>query len=146
MDKDFFIAIADRLRDTVPALRWIELEEGQLSSTDRTAVAFPCALIDIAYADCKTLGASSGTQRVRATVTVRVAFQRLVPTALTSPAEIRSHALGYLDTLQYIHKEALQWWNGDGLFNPLRRLSCLPEKHGGDLKVYVMTYETEFFD
>ena len=146
MDKDFFIAIADRLRATVPTLRWIEMEEGQLSSSDRAAVAFPCALIDIAYADCQTLGASFGSQRVKATVTVRVAFQRLVPTALTSPSEIRSHALSYLDTLQAIHRKALQWWNGNELFNPLQRRSCLPEKRGGDLKVYVMTYETEFSD
>lgn len=147
MDKDFFIAITGRLSACVPALRWVELDEGQLSSPERPSVAFPCALVDIAYSDCQTVSGSFGSQRVKATVTVRVAFKRLAPTAAMSPDSVRPHALSYLDTLQEIHKKALQWWNGNGLFNPLQRVSCLPEKQRhSDIKAYVMTYRTEFSD
>ncbi len=50
-----------------------------------------------------------------------------------------------MDTLDKIH-EALQWWNGGNLFNPMRRLRGAPEKRADGLKVYNVIYETEFMD
>lgn len=137
------IAVCDRLKALVPDLRWIDADDSQLDSSERPAVAFPCALIDIAYEDCRTHLA--GQQRVSASVTLRVAFQRVAPSNVSAPTPVRQVALSRLDTLQAVHK-ALQWWNGDGLFNPLRRKSCIPEKRSGALKVYTMRYTTEFFD
>ena len=105
-------------------------------------VAFPCALVDISYTACQTL--AGGAQRVRAQVTVRVAFQRLGPSsAACAPQPARLCALSRFDTLGEVHS-ALQWWNGDGLFNPLCRLRCIPEKRYADIRVYAATYETEF--
>lgn len=143
MDKDLLIAICDRIKDSVPAIRWVDAEDSQLESADRPAVAFPCALVDIAYEDCRTHIA--GQQRVTASVTVRVGFQRSAPSNASAPMCVRQLALSRLDALQAIHK-ALQWWNGGGLFNPLRRKSCTPEKRSGPLKVYTMRYITEFSD
>ncbi len=144
MDKQFMIAVCDRLKEKVATLRWIDAEEGQLDTGERPPVAFPCALVDISYVDCKTL--SGGAQHVKANVTLRVAFQRVSQSSSTSaPMPVRLFALSRLDTLEAIHK-ALQWWNGDGLFNPMRRLRCVPGKQSGDIKVYNMVYETEFAD
>lgn len=144
MDKQFLIAICDRLKNEVTDLRWVDSEEGQLDVRERPPVAFPCALVDIAYVDCVTH--PGGRQRIKANVTVRVAFQRVTSsTCAVSPMPVRLCALSRLDTLEAIHK-ALQWWNGDGLFNPLRRLRCTPEKRPGDIKVYNAVYETEFMD
>ncbi len=61
-------------------------------------VAFPCALVDISYTACQTL--AGGAQRVRAQVTVRVAFQRLGPSsAACAPQPARLCALSRFDTL-----------------------------------------------
>lgn len=143
MDKELFIAICDRLEARVPDLRWVDAEDGQLSSSDRPAVAFPCALVDIAYVDCKTL--TGGTQRVKANITLRVAFNSSGHSDTSAPDAVRRRALSRFDTLDAVHN-SLQWWGGNGLFNPLRRLRCVPERHPGALKVYCAVYETEFTD
>lgn len=144
MDKELLIAICDRLRSGVPTLRWIDAEEGQLEAFERPSVAFPCALVDISYVNCRTY--SGGSQQVKANVAVRVAFQRVAASSNASaPMPARLCALSRFDTLKAIHK-ALQWWNGDGLFNPLRRLRVIPEKRSNDIRVWSMTYETEFIE
>lgn len=142
MDKEFIIAVCDRIQSAVPSVRWVDIEDGQLDVRERPPVAFPCALVDISYTACQTL--AGGAQRVRAQVTVRVAFQRLGPSSVAcAPQPARLCALSRFDTLGEVHS-ALQWWNGDGLFNPLRRLRCIPERRYADIRVYAATYETEF--
>lgn len=144
MDKELLISICDRLKSEVPSLRWIDAEEGQLEVRERPPVAFPCALVDISYISCKTY--TGGRQQVKANVVIRVAFQRVTASSNASaPMPARLSALSRFDTLNAIHK-TLQWWNGDGLFNPLRRLRAIPEKRSGDIRVWNMTYETEFMD
>lgn len=146
MDKELFIAVCDRLKSKAPSLRWIDAEDGQLSSSERPSVAFPCALVDMSYVDCRTIPGSFGNQRVKANITIRVAFQKVSATNTDAPTEVRFRALGYYDVLREIHKKALQWWNGGGLFNPMCRLRCIPEKRNDGLKVFTMVYETEFSD
>lgn len=144
MDKELFLKICDRLKNEVPALHWIDAEEGQLEVKERPPVAFPCALVDISYINCKTY--SGGRQQVKANVIIRVAFQRVTASSnAAAPMPARLCALSRFDTINAIH-QALQWWNGDGLFNPLRRLRAIPEKRSGDIRVWNMTYETEFID
>ena len=125
MNKEIFIAVCDRLKTEVPGLRWIDAEEGQLNTGERPAVAFPCCLIDISYPSCETH--MGGRQKINAQI------------------QLREHALSCMDTLDKIH-EALQWWNGGNLFNPMRRLRGAPEKRADGLKVYNVIYETEFMD
>ena len=143
MNKELFIAICDRLKEETPELRWIDAEAGQLNSNVRPAVAFPCCLVDLSYPDCDTY--MGGRQKIKAQVQLKVVFNQTGQTNTSAPAAVREKALEYYDTLNAIH-QTLQWWNGDGLFNPLRRLRCMPEKRTDDLKVYNVTYETEFMD
>ena len=142
MDKEFFIAICDKLEAEIPELRWIDQEEGQLS-VPQPPVAFPCCLVDISYPSCETH--MGGKQKIRAQVQLKVAFVSNGQTNAAAPASVREKALKRLDTLNEIH-QTLQWWNADGLFNPLRRIRCVPEKRTDGLKVYNVTYETEFMD
>lgn len=119
MDGQILTAIMDRLEERVPELQWIDIDEGQLNSPDRPAVAFPCALADMAYVQCDDH--KETLQRVRCQITLRVAFKRLGSTATAAPRAVRSRSMGDYDTLQKVHR-ALQWWDGDGMFNRLRRL------------------------
>ena len=131
MNKEIFIAVCDRLKTEVPQLRWIDAEEGQLNTGERPAVAFPCCLIDISYPSCETH--MGGRQKIKAQIQVRVAFQSGGSTNAAAPKLVREHALRCMDTLDKIH-EALQWWNGGNLFNPMRRLRGAPEKRADGLK------------
>ena len=143
MNKEIFMTVCDRLKTEVPQLRWIDAEEGQLNSAERPSVAFPCCLIEIAYPSCQTY--MGGTQKINAQIQLKVAFEKAGSTHAAAPKLVREHALCRMDTLEKIHR-TLQWWNGGNLFNPMRRIRCAPEKRADGLKVYDVTYETEFID
>ena len=50
MKKEIMKAVMDRIRQEIPALRWIDADEGQLDFQDsRPPVAFPCCLIELYY-------------------------------------------------------------------------------------------------
>lgn len=143
MNKDFFIAITDHIKTSVPQIKWVDADEAQLNVSVRPPLAFPACLVDINYPHCETI--SGGKQHISARVELRVVFNIQGSTNAAAPAMVRERSLARFDTLEALHK-ALQWWNADGLFNPLRRISSTPERRADDLKVYKMVYETEFFD
>jgi hypothetical protein len=146
MDKQIYLAISARLKTKVTDLKWIDYDWGQFND-DRAAVAFPCALIDIAFSDCKTLaaGPEATEQMVSAVVTVKLVFQPQGESHTAAPESSRLIALSPLDTIASVHT-ALQAWNGDGIFAGLsrRRAGSTPRKDR--LKVYNITYETTFIN
>lgn len=139
MNKVFFLAVTNHIAANVSQIKWVDADEGQLNVACRPPVAFPACLVDISYPQCESL--SGGVQRIRARVELRVVFAIQGSTNAAAPAAVRERSLARFDVL-----EALQWWNGGGLFNPLKRISSTPERRGDDLKVYRVVYETEFFD
>lgn len=143
MNKVFFLAVTNHIAANVSQIKWVDADEGQLNVACRPPVAFPACLVDISYPQCESL--SGGVQRIRARVELRVVFAIQGSTNAAAPAAVRERSLARFDVLEALHK-ALQWWNGGGLFNPLKRISSTPERRGDDLKVYRVVYETEFFD
>lgn len=141
MNKELFIAVMDRLKEQVPALRWIDAEMGQLNVSPRPPVAFPCCLVEMRYVRCRSL--TAGVQRIDAQFSLRVAFQGCGSAAAEAPDSVRVQALAHLDTLEQIHK-AMQWWTFDHRINPMQRMSVTPERRNDGLKVYTMVYDTEF--
>lgn len=144
MNKDFFIAIEERIKTCVPEIRWVDADERQLNTTERPAIAFPACLIDISYPVCETL--MGGRQKIHARVELRMVFSSIQgSTNAAAPMHVREGALARFDVLDHLH-QALQWYNAGGLFNPLRRISSRPEPHAAGIKIYKVVYETEFFD
>lgn len=143
MNKVFFLAVTNHIAANVSQIKWVDADEGQLNVACRPPVAFPACLVDISYPQCESL--SGGVQRIRARVELRVVFAIQGSTNAAAPAAVRERSLARFDVLEALHK-ALQWWNGGGLFNPLKRISSTPERRTDDLKVYRVVYETEFFD
>ena len=145
MNKHLFIALCDLLEAQVPELRWIDADEGQINASNnlRPPVAFPCALIDMTYPQTDALQA--GGERVRAQFNIRVAVNGGGSTSSAAPEHIREKALERLDVLEKIHR-TVQWWNYDRQINPMRRQRVTTERRQDGLKVYTMTYETEFID
>lgn len=143
MNKELFIAVQDRLKEKVSALRWIDAEMGQLSVSPRPPVAFPCCLVDMRYLQCRSQ--TAGAQRVAAQFTLRVAFQGCGSSSSEAPTSVRERALEHLDVLEQIHG-ALQWWTFGRQINPMQRASVVPERRSDGLKVYTMIYDTEFVE
>lgn len=143
MNKVFFLAVTNHIAANVSQIKWVDADEDQLNVACRPPVAFPACLVDISYPQCESL--SGGVQRIRARVELRVVFAIQGSTNAAAPAAVRERSLARFDVLEALHK-ALQWWNGGGLFNPLKRISSTPERRADDLKVYRVVYETEFFD
>lgn len=143
MDKVFFISITNHIKECVPSIKWIDADEAQFETRERPPVAFPACLVDISYPHCETL--PGGKQKVKATVELRIAFTLQGQTNANAPLAVRQRALTRFDILNEVH-QALQWWDGGHLFNPLRRTRSIPERRADGLKVYRVTYETEFFE
>ena len=145
MNKHLFIALCNLLEAQVPELRWIDADEGQINASNgqRPPVAFPCALIDMTYLQTESLQA--GAEKIRAQFNIRVAFHCCGSTSSAAPEHIREKALERLDVLEKIHR-TVQWWNYDRHINPMRRQRVTTERRQDGLKVYTMTYETEFID
>ena len=146
MDKQIFLAVSARLADSVKDLKWIDYDWGQLNE-ERPPVAFPCALIDIAFTECKNLAEGQGAkeQMVNATITIKLAFQPLGESQVTAPDDSRTNALKPLDTISSLHT-TLQGWNGSGIMSGLsrRRGAAIPRRD--KLKVYNIVYETRFIN
>lgn len=138
------MAIENHIKATVPDIRWIDADEQQLDTTDRPPIAFPACLITISYPQCETL--MGGRQKIHARVELRVAFGPIQgSTNAVAPTHVREQTLARFDVLSHLH-DALQWYTADRLFNPLRRISSMPERHSNGIKVYKVIYETEFLD
>lgn len=145
MKKELFIAVCDRLKAKVPELKWIDAEEGQLSVSERPAVAFPCCLIDMSYATCNAFAGAK--QQVTVQFCLRVAFVANGSMNAAAPANVRDRAFANLDVIEKIHK-ALHWWTNDRVFAPmpLRRVRVTPERRSDGLKVYNLLYQAGYSD
>jgi len=146
MDKQIYLSISARLHSLVPDLKWIDYDWGQLND-ERPAVAYPCALIDIAYTDCKNLaeGSDALDQRVNAAIMIKLVFQPLGDSQVSAPDDTRAKALKPLDTIASLHT-ALQGWNGDGTFAGLARRRGGASPRSDKMKVYNIVYETTFIN
>lgn len=140
--EEIYTAIMARLKETVPELNWIDIDEGQLEYyAERPSVAFPCALIDIAVTQCEDL--YERAQLCRATIGIRVVQN--IPTSRTNSVATEPVRTNALERYQLVEKvfESLQSWGGSG-FNPLSRMSQKKESRKDFLFVVRIDFATQF--
>lgn len=143
MEKELFIALCDLLKSKVPELQWVDADLGQLNTSERPPVAFPCCLVEMSYPQC--VNHTVWVQRNKVRFQLRVAFNVSAPTNASVPIEVREKALAQYDTLKRIHK-VLQGWSCNRSINPTARASVTPESRSDGLKVYRVIYESSFMD
>lgn len=139
MIKDALIAIQNRLT-TIPELKYISEDWGQLDYYAQPPVVFPCVLIDcdnIAYTDH-----SRQRQSAVGTITVRVADLRLFDTS--TKAQRSDQAYDVFDLLQCIHA-ALHGLSGS-TFAPLTQKSIVKAKRDDAIREFGIVFQTEFYD
>ena len=140
MDKELLSIVMERLHSAAPWIKWIDIDEGQLETEERPPVAFPCALLDLAYPECETL--PGGRQRVKVEIVLTVAFLPTGQTSLAAPQLVREKGMQRFDQLAELHK-VLQWWKPTGCIVPLRRVRCTPDRRFTGAQVYNVAYATE---
>lgn len=143
--KTVYTAVMERLK-TINALRWIDLDTGQLEAgggeTDRPAVAFPCALITIAIP--RSTDITDLSQDCDARIIVRLAFDQQMRTNSAAPANVIESAMNPYDTIADVYG-ILQGW-GDNAFDPLSRISQGKENSRAGMFVYRIEFRTTFED
>lgn len=147
MKKEILKAVMDRIRQEIPALRWIDADEGQLDFAEsRPPVAFPCCLVELYYPDADNMtGNVPVVQRIEAGIALKVAFNDCASFNVNKPIQVQDVAFARLDVLEDIHR-ALQGFRLENCVKSFRRKSCRPQKRPDGLKVYEAMYTAEFID
>lgn len=148
MKKEIMKAVMNRIKQEVPALRWIDADEGQLDFSDnRPPVAFPCCLVELYYPNMENLaGNHPTTQRVEIAIALKVGFNDCASFNANKPVQVQETAFVRLDMLEDIHTSLQGFRPAENCIKPLRRKSCRPQKRPDGLKVYDVLYLAEFMD
>lgn len=121
--KELITAVMTRLKEQVPALRWIDLNIGQMA-TENPPVDYPCALIDIPTGDYSD--ASQGMQLGKLTLEVELYFIIRTPASMAAPEKLRNQALEHFDIAAEVYR-ALQGFGGE-TFTGLTRIRSTRDK------------------
>ncbi len=126
----------------IEAIKFIDLDTGQLDVPTRPAVAFPCALIEIELTDCEDIGAKQ--QNCTAVFSLRLGFNISESTTSLTPEDRRLAALSYFGLVNEVFKKMQGFYNNElGRFS---RKKAYCERRADGLKVLVMPFETTFRD
>lgn len=147
--KTVYSAVMARLKSEVKALKWIDLDTGQLERApvlkpelDRAPLAFPCALVGINIPRSEDV--TDTDQDCEARIVVRLAFNQEMRTSSAAPPPVAPVALKPYDIIADTYA-ALQGFGTDN-FDPLSRVSQAKENSRNGLFIYRIEFKTEFED
>lgn len=121
----------------VSALRWIDLDVGQLEQPN-PPVAYPCALVDISIRNAEDV--SSKIQDVDYRIGVRIAFNFVGETSGAAPEAVRINSTEYFNVRNDVYK-VLQGLSTPS-FDALTHKSSSAEKRSDGLKVINVEFIT----
>lgn len=141
---NLFKSILDRIKSTVPDIRFIDHDLGQLENYEiRPSVSWPCCLIDIdkiQYSDAD----SNNEQMAQGTITLRLGLVKYTDSNNLTPANVFENSLKYYEIENEVFK-ALHGWNPEGFSKLLRRVAAT-EKRDDDIRVRVITFDVSYRD
>lgn len=142
--KQVYLAVMEQLKQEVPELKWIDLDEGQLEYyTERPTITYPCVLIGVSLPRCEDYYGK--VQTCDATVIIRVI--QSIPTRRTNSVatdQVRETALERYDLVEKVYA-ALQGFDS-AEFSPLSRTRQNKETRQDGLFVYRIEFSTAFKD
>jgi hypothetical protein len=125
---------------TLPSVKWIDRDTGQLQFLSEDFITFPAILIKFSRFDYKTTG--NKTQQGLGTIRFTLIVQNFADSFEGSINQAK--AIEYWDLVEELHK-ALQGVSGTG-FTPLDRIAEPEEEVMGGLIVLPMEYATIITD
>lgn len=100
MVKEIFNLISATIKDSVPEIRWVDFDLGQLDA-DPPPVSWPCVLVG--FDDSEFVDLLQGVQQGRWMVEIKVGFKLRERTHSKADASFRAEALSHIDVLQRLH-------------------------------------------
>lgn len=140
--KTIYTAVMARLKDKVSALRWIDLDTGQLETSDRPPVAFPCALISISIPSAKDV--TDTVQECSARIKVRLVLDQPVKTDSATPDTVLQQSLNPYDVISEVYAALQGFYTAN--FDSLSRTRQDRETGRNGLFVYSLEFSTTFTD
>lgn len=140
--KTIYTAIIARLQAEVPALKWIDMDMGQLDTAERPAVAWPCALVGIRIPKASSI--TDMEQDCTAKVSIALGFDKPGQTSANAAEANRTAGLAVYDVIADVYK-ALQGWGTEN-FDSLDRTSQGDEKTRNGTFKYRIDFATQFID
>jgi hypothetical protein len=140
--KTIYTAVMARLKDKVPAIRWIDLDTGQLEAGDRPPVAFPCALISISIVSAKDV--TDTIQECSARIKVRLAFDQPAKTDSATPAAVLQQSLNPYDVIADVYAALQGFYTAN--FDSISRTRQDRENSRNGLFIYSLEFSTNFTD
>jgi hypothetical protein len=140
--KTIYTAVMARLKEKVPALRWIDLDTGQLETSDRPPVAFPCALISISIPSAKDV--TDTVQECSARIKVRLAFDQPTKTDSATPTAVLQQSLNPYDVISEVYAALQGFYTAN--FDSLSRTRQDRETGRNGIFIYSLEFVTSFED
>lgn len=140
--KTIYTAILSRLQAKVPALKWIDMNIGQLDGSERPPVALPCALVSIRITRARSV--TDTLQDCEAAVTITLGFDVPERTSGGAPEVVRNAGLGVYDLVADVYG-ALQGY-GTVNFDSLSRTGQGEGSVKNGVFRYPITFSVQFED
>lgn len=122
----FYLALQERIRETVPEIEWIEQDFGQDAFDKwRPNVAFPAVLID--FPNTRYEGESGLSQWAEAKINIRLLVAPFSQSYDDAPIEVKEEALQYFEIEQKLINSLHGWCPDEGYCQPLIRESIFSD-------------------
>jgi hypothetical protein len=140
---NIFLAAQQRIQSTVPSIAYIDQDLGQLRTTTRPAVSWPCVLIDFENFSFENMG--ENVQLAKGTVVFRLGFAPHSNSGQATTQAYLQQAVSYYDIEWALHK-AIQGWAPGNDYGSFIRISTETPKRTDGYRVREIRYSIAFED
>lgn len=140
---NIFLALQSYIQANVTVIKYIDQDLGQLKSSARPPVAWPCVLID--FEDFNFENLSENVQTAKGVITLRLGFPPYSNSSQATPSQYIRQAISYYDLEWTLHK-ALQGWSPGDDYGHLTRISATTQKRTDSYRVRELRYAIAFED
>lgn len=139
--KEIFLYLRQILK-TVPTIRWIDLDKGQLNNYEvRPDIDFPAVLLKIEYPTTSKL--TGKQQQCNIVITANIAFDFMDDTSSITPDETLMQSLEVYDIADQVHKKLQGAMDFTVIRTPLERASVRDPNRADKIKVLQNVYTTK---
>jgi len=141
---NIFLAIQQRIQTELPDIAYIDQNLGQLKSTTRPPVAWPCVLVD--FEDFKFDNLGGNVQTAVGTVLLQLGFAPYSGSSQVTPAPYIQQAIGYYETEFALHGVLQGWTPVTDVTGSLARTSVATQVRNDHYRVRELRYSLAFED
>lgn len=139
------IELQNRIKQTVPEIRWIDQDFGQLEiAAERPPVSFPCVLIDFPSTPFNQY--LNDVETGDCTISIRLAFPPYSPSNSLAPESVKEKALQYYEIENKLYRALKGWYPDSEICQPLNRISDATENREDTVRVRRLTFSTSYDD